>query len=175
MQHEGFVVAVAFSLDGERVVTGSWDKTGRLWDGRSGAPLGEPMRHESPVHAVAFSPEGTRVITGSSDNAVRMWDAHTGAPLNEPLAHNDWVGAVAFSPNGRRVASASNDHTSRIWDARPCPVPGDLRTWIEFQSGYSADEVENFRNLSFEELQRRLEILQNDQDYMARLRRELQR
>ncbi len=175
MQHDGFVVAVAFSLDGARVVTGSWDKSGRLWDGRSGASLGEPMRHESTVHAVALSPEGTRVITGSSDNAVRMWDAHTGAPLHEPLAHNDWVGAVAFSPDGRRVASASNDHTSRIWDARPRPVPGDLRTWIEFQSGNSADEAEHFRDLSFEELQRRLEILQNDQDYMARLRRELPR
>ena len=47
------------------MLTGSGDNTARLWDARSGKPLGEPLRHESSVSAVAFSPEGDRVLTGS--------------------------------------------------------------------------------------------------------------
>ena len=41
----------AFSADGSRIVTASNDKTARLWDAMTGAPLGEPMQHESRVHA----------------------------------------------------------------------------------------------------------------------------
>jgi len=46
MRHEKSVDSVVFSPDGTRVVTVSEDQSARLWDGRRGTPLGEPMRHE---------------------------------------------------------------------------------------------------------------------------------
>ncbi|MEX0585371.1 MAG: hypothetical protein WD176_01915, partial [Pirellulales bacterium] len=63
--HEEGVIVVAFSPQGDRVLTGSQDNTARLWDARTGAAVGEPMRHESYVESVAFSPQGDRVLTGS--------------------------------------------------------------------------------------------------------------
>jgi hypothetical protein len=57
-RHRGSINVVAFSPEGDRVLTGSQDNTARLWDARSGKPLGEPLRHESSVSAVAFSPAG---------------------------------------------------------------------------------------------------------------------
>lgn len=169
MPHDEFVVSLAFSPDGSRVVTGSWDKTARLWDARSGAPLGEPMRHDSTVHAVAFSPDGTRVVSGSSENSARVWDACTGAPLGEPLPHGDWVAAVAFSSNGSRLVTGSGDNTARVWDTGAVPIPRDIQTWIEFQSGYSTNESQVFKRLSFEDLEQRLEALRQDTEYFDRL------
>jgi hypothetical protein len=73
--HENAVVSVAFSRDGQRIVSGSWDKTVRLWDARTGAPIGQPLKgHEAVVTSVAFSPDGQRIVSGSSDKTVRLWD-----------------------------------------------------------------------------------------------------
>jgi hypothetical protein len=74
MRHEGEVNTAAFSPDGTRVLTASADRTARLWDAASGAPMGEPMRHGGRVNTAAFSPDGRRVLTASADGTARLWD-----------------------------------------------------------------------------------------------------
>jgi len=114
----GGVRAVAFSPDGDRVLTGCDDNTARLWDARTGQPLGAPMQHHDSVGALAFSPDGERVLTGSFDKTARLWDAHTGQPMGAPMQNQGSVLAVAFSPNGDRILTGSDANTVRIWDAR---------------------------------------------------------
>ena len=72
--------SVAFSPDGTRIVSGSADKTVRVWDAATGQPIGQPLTgHTDAVSSVAFSPDGDRIASGSDDNTVRLWDA---APAN---------------------------------------------------------------------------------------------
>ena len=80
-RHEDPVWSAAFSPDGSRIVTASWDKTARLWDAATGAPIGQAMKHEGPVKSAAFSPDGTRIVTASDDKTARLWDAATGAQI----------------------------------------------------------------------------------------------
>ena len=77
------VRSVAFSPDGERVLTGSSDNTARLWDAASGVPIHALRGHEDSVYSVAFSPDGERLVTGSYDNTARLWRALTRDKLVE--------------------------------------------------------------------------------------------
>ncbi|QIS21379.1 TIR domain-containing protein [Nocardia terpenica] len=112
------VSGVAFSPDGKRIVSGSFDKTLRLWDAATGKPIGTPLTgHTAGVNGVAFSPDGKRIVSGSDDGTLRLWDADSGQPIGTPLTgHTDSVNSVAFSPDGNRIISGSTDGTLRLWD-----------------------------------------------------------
>ena len=117
--HTDAVFSVAFSPDGKRIVSGSGDKTVRVWDAATGQPIGAPLTgHTGAVSSVAFSPDGKRIVSGSS---TRRCGCGTPPPANrsaQPLTgHTDSVYSVAFSPDGKRIVSGSDDKTVRVWDA----------------------------------------------------------
>ncbi|THU79247.1 hypothetical protein K435DRAFT_698261, partial [Dendrothele bispora CBS 962.96] len=122
------VTSVAFSPDGERIVSGSHDNTVRVWNARTGAPEGDPFQgHSHWVTSVAFSPDGERIVSGSDDNTVRVWNTKSGTPEGDPFqGHSGWVSSVAFSPDGERIVSGAYDNTVRVWNARTGAPEGDL-------------------------------------------------
>jgi WD40 repeat protein len=113
-KHKGIVFSVAFSPDGKNLLTGSSDKTARLWD-RQGNLVREFKRHTSCVTSVAFSPDGKTILTGSSDKTARLWDLQ-GNLVREFKGHTAPVSSVAFSPDGKTILTGSSDKTARLWD-----------------------------------------------------------
>jgi hypothetical protein len=117
--HEDAARSAAFSPDGRRIVTASFDKTARIWDAATGREIAVLRGHGDGVFSAAFSPDGTRIVTASWDRTARIWDAATSqeiAILRSP--HGRMVSAT-FSPDGTRIVTASvgPDKTARIWDA----------------------------------------------------------
>ena len=117
--HSRAASSVSFSPDGKYCVSGSHDKTIRLWDAETGDAIFNPLvGHSSDVNSVAFSPNGKRIVSGSNDKTIRFWDAETGDAIFQPLAaHSRSVRCVAFSPDGKHVVSGSHDKTICIWNA----------------------------------------------------------
>jgi WD40 repeat protein len=118
--HNDAVTSISYSPNGCYIITGSLDKTIRIWDGETGSAVGKPLEgHTHSVWSVAYSPDGRRIISGSRDKTIRIWDGETGSAVGKPLeGHTDPVWSVAYSPDGRRIISGSHDTTIRIWDTR---------------------------------------------------------
>ena len=114
--HDLGVLAVALSPDGRRALTGSDDKTARLWDLDSGTEIQRLEGHDLGVLAVALSPDGRRALTGSYDSTARLWDLDGGTEIRSLEGHDLGVLAVALSPDGRRALTGSYDSTARLWD-----------------------------------------------------------
>jgi WD40 repeat protein len=128
--HEDEVEGVAFSSDGQRLLSWSRDGTARTWDASTGDCLGVCGGHRGilkwttttvgAVTRAVFSPNRRLVATSSYDGNVRVWLAETGQLLATLAGHQSWVYGVAFSGDGSRIVSASRDRTARVWRATAC-------------------------------------------------------
>jgi tricorn protease-like protein len=115
--HTATVNAVAFSRDGKRAVSGSDDRTIRVWEVPTGKLLANlETSGGSEVHAVAFSHDGKYLLSAGRDRLVRLWDLDKRAPIRVFKGHTDSVRCVAFSPNGKWAVSGGDDRSLRIWD-----------------------------------------------------------
>ena len=116
-RHTGVIWAVAFSPDGQAVVSASGDQTARLWDVATGLELRRFIGHTEEVLATSFSPDGQLVATAGGDHSARLWDTATGAEIRRFDGHQDFVRSVVFSPDGHMLLTASDDQTARLWEA----------------------------------------------------------
>ncbi|NJK37118.1 MAG: hypothetical protein HC835_05220 [Oscillatoriales cyanobacterium RM2_1_1] len=111
--HGSSVNSVGFSPDGQTLVTGSADRTVRLWQ-QDGTLLESLRGHTDEVYAVQFSPDGRQIVSASGDNRVKLWDTQ-GHLLKTIDGHRATVWFVRFSPDGQRLATASQDGTVKLW------------------------------------------------------------
>jgi uncharacterized protein YkuJ len=112
----GWVAAVAFSPDGERLVAGGADKVARGFDAKSGRPLVSFKGHEDSITSVSFHPDGKLLATGGNDRIAAIWDARSGELRHKLVGHKGAVLSVAFSPDKTTLATAGIDQTIKLWD-----------------------------------------------------------
>jgi hypothetical protein len=114
--HINWARSLAISSDSTKALSGSDDRTVRLWDLETGQELKRFEGHEDNVNCAVYSPAGNLALSASGDKTLRIWDIESGACLKKLTGHNNIVLAAAFSPSGNRCASGGYDSTVRIWD-----------------------------------------------------------
>lgn len=141
--HQQEIYSLDFSRDGRHIVSGSGDKTMRIWNIQDNSCRTitisdtDSLNNDSGVTSVAISPDGTLVVAGSLDTVVRIWDIASGTLLERLRGHTDSVYSVAFTPDGKGVVSGSLDKTLKYWDVTNL-VNAFARTKPDPASGSSA-------------------------------------
>lgn len=114
-EHTAPVRSVAVTADGSLAVSGSEDRTVRVWnlrDGRCTAVFGD---HTDIVHCVAVTGDGRFAISGSKDGTVRVWDLNVKRCIRTLGGHASAVWSVAVTGDGLRHFSGTADGTVRVW------------------------------------------------------------
>lgn len=121
--HTKALLSVAFHPAGDKLLTGSADKTARLWDLSTGAAihvLGNPLppgEEESGVAAVAFAQDGKSFLTaGFQKGSILRWDTETGKPIPPTIRRGGTVNALALSQNGEFFITAESTKTAQLFD-----------------------------------------------------------
>jgi small GTP-binding protein len=130
--HTGSVWGVAVTPDGRTVVSGSSDKTLKVWDLETGQCRATFEGHTDTVLDVAITPDGRTVVSGSDDHTLKVWDIATGQCRVTFEGHTGQVWGVAVTPDGRTVVSDSVDNTLKVWDLET----GQCRVTFEGPTGW---------------------------------------
>nr|KAF6309169.1 notchless-like protein 1 [Pipistrellus kuhlii] len=113
--HQALINQVLFSPDSRLVASASFDKSIKLWDGRTGKYLASLRGHVAAVYQIAWSADSRLLVSGSSDSTLKVWDVKAQKLATDLPGHADEVYAVDWSPDGQRVASGGKDKCLRIW------------------------------------------------------------
>nr|VFJ67431.1 MAG: WD40 repeat [Candidatus Kentron sp. FW] len=132
--HKQDINSVAFSPDGQIILTGADDGTARLWDIKTGREINRPSAYLSDIISVVFSSDGQTFLTGSDDNTARLWDTNTGQKIRSFSGHSSDVNSVVFSPDGQKILTGSDDDTARLWNINTGQEIYRFDHWLDVKS-----------------------------------------
>jgi len=109
--HSDSVYALALSPDGKTLVTGSKDKTVRIWDLNTSKVIRTLQGHSDEITSLAFSKDGTQLASSSKDQTIRVWNLSSTDEHRNFDGHEGYVWSAIFSPDGKIFASAGADRS----------------------------------------------------------------
>lgn len=113
--HQQLINHVQFSPDGRWLLSGSFDKSVKLWDGVTGKFLATMRGHVGPVYQLSWSADSRMFVSASKDSTLKVWELRTRKLKVELPGHSDEVFAVDWSPDGSTVASGGKDRVVKLW------------------------------------------------------------
>lgn len=132
--HSEVINSIALSPDGKYLLSGSNDKTLKLWEVSTGREIRTLIGHTQEVMSVAFSPDGKHAVSSDdhstsmdNENNILLWNIEKGVVVKKiPIRRKEgkewergYTPSVVFSPDGRHIAagvSISNENFIIIYD-----------------------------------------------------------
>jgi WD40 repeat protein len=129
--HSHYIACVAVLPD-DRIVSGSYDNTIKVWNSTTGACELTLFGHSSYVYCLAVLPDG-RLVSGSWDTTLKIWNMTTGECEQTLSGHNSFVCWVVYLPDSKRIVSGDHKKSVRVWQCdehgssfqfdRPATIP----------------------------------------------------
>jgi WD40 repeat protein len=111
--HQGWVLSVNFSPNGQTIVSGGDGDKVKLWN-KDGSERAMLKGHQGSILSVNFSPNGQIIVSGGTDGTVKLWNLD-GSERITLKGHQGSVNSVNFSPDGQIIVSAGADGTMKLW------------------------------------------------------------
>ncbi|MGH9968429.1 MAG: WD40 repeat domain-containing protein [Pyrinomonadaceae bacterium] len=109
--HTEEVTSVAFSPDGQYLLTSGHDGTARLWDIKTGAEVRRFLGHDGSVHRARFTPDG-HYIASCGNDGILFWNTSDGTETGR--IKTDCL-EISISGDGKRIATGDFD-SMKVWD-----------------------------------------------------------
>lgn len=117
--HKELVYNVTHSPDGKYLVSGSFDKSVKLWDlatGKETKTFAGPSGHNDLVLTTAFSPDGRTIASGAKDNSIKLWDMPVSGAVRDYAGSTAAVTTEAVTVDGSKLATGQADGIIRLWN-----------------------------------------------------------
>ena len=105
-----------FNYTGDICISGSIDRTCKIWDVASGQCVQTLRGHSDEILDVCFNSTGNKLVTASADGTSRVYNTLTGACQAILIGHEGEISKVCFNPQGSKILTASSDHMARLWE-----------------------------------------------------------
>jgi hypothetical protein len=132
--HTADVVWIAFSPNGRRIATASYDRTVKIWDPATGREVFTLRGHSAGVISLAFSPNGNRLVSGGIDDAARVWDATplpTGALQAREMRYQQKLSEFKLLRDHSRAEESASGSGRRLRNEQWKWSANDLRRAVE--------------------------------------------
>jgi WD40 repeat protein len=125
LQHKPRAFSLAFTPDGQTLISGGDDTMIRAWNiADMKETFEKPLGGEAPVRSVAISRDGRLLAAAGDDRRIRMWEIAPGpsfqlqdiVPRSFEILHERPLHSVAFSPDGLRLLSGGEDKRVILWN-----------------------------------------------------------
>ena len=138
--HTANVSSLAFSADGRKLVSGSYDATIKLWDMATGKELA--TFKDRPVRAVAITADSKTLASGSRDGVITLWDVATGKQQSTFKADPEAIRSLVFSTDGKTLVSGAGNGMVKVWDVATSKERATLKrhSWRVTTVRFSADD-----------------------------------
>lgn len=117
--HKELVYTVTHTPDGNHLISGSFDKTVKLWDlktGKETKTFAGTSGHNDLVLTTAINPEGRVIASGAKDNSIKLWDMPVTGALHDYPGSTAAITSEAVTTDGSKLAIGQVDGIIRLWN-----------------------------------------------------------
>ena len=119
--HNDAVTCLSLDRDQHRVISGSLDRTIKVWSIAQHSCLNtlDWMNHEGHTGVIrCLQADDWRILSAADDKMIKVWNLETGQRLQTLKSHTDGVTCLQF--NDFYIVSGSYDKTVKLWDFTVC-------------------------------------------------------
>ncbi len=114
--HYAAVTALTYSHDGNYIVTGSKDKTIKLWDANDGKEIRSYLGNKGTIIYLEFDNQDTKLLSVCDDGIVKIWEVITSRIIKEFTIEDDYLISASFSPDGKQIVTGSKKSFVSTWN-----------------------------------------------------------
>lgn len=126
--HSGRILAIAHAPGSQLLLSVGTDRSVKVWNNATNAPVRSFGQHTEAPHAIAFQPGATlpTCATAGDDRTVRIWQPGIGRMVRIVRHHEGSILTLGYTPDGRRLYTAGSEGILRCIDASSDEI---LHSW----------------------------------------------